>query len=79
MKPIKFKQSNVTYAENQEEYQDLPAHHAGDIQGTVTSCWELTPEEIDQVKESGKIYLQLLTFNSPLQPINLFTQNPLEE
>ena len=78
MKPIEFKQCNVKVAEKQDQYGTLPAHHSGDIEGTVTSCWELTPEEIEQVKESGRIYLQQLTFNEDLQPVMLHTQNPLE-
>ena len=78
MKPIKFEQANVKVAEKQDEYLTLPAHHSGDMEGIVTSCWELTPEEIDQIKQSGKIYLQLWTFNNPLQPINISTTNPLK-
>lgn len=80
MKPIKFEQSNIVFGENQqEEYIPLPAHHAKDTSGTVTTCWELSPEEIEQVKKEGKIYLRMLTFYSPLQPVMLLTQNPLEE
>lgn len=78
MKPITFDQANVKIAENQEEYMTLPAHHSEDTEGIVTCCWELTPEEIEQVKETGKIYLQMWTFNNPLQPIMLHTSNPLE-
>jgi len=78
MKPITFPQCNVKIAENQDEYLTLPAHHAGDIQGTVTTCWELSPDEIEEVRKTGKIYLQLWTFNQPVQPIQMHTTNPLE-
>jgi hypothetical protein len=67
MKPIEFTGCNIVYGKGQEEYQPLPAIKCPD--GQVITCWELTPEEIEQVRINGKIYLQQLTFNQPLQPI----------
>ena len=67
MKPIKFDQQNCTFAENQPEYLPLPAHKKPD--GTVISCWELSPEERKRVAETGVIYLAVLTFGRPLQPL----------
>ena len=46
--------------------------------GTVTSCWKLSDEELAQVLSTRKIYLQILTFNKPLQPIKMMTENPVE-
>lgn len=66
-KPIKFEEVNVTYAENQEEYLPLPAFK--DHNGTVLTCWSLSEEEIQMVKETGKIWLSQMTFNQPLQPV----------
>ena len=42
MKPIKFKEQNTTFAENQPEYQQLPAFKNDSLQGEVISCWKLT-------------------------------------
>lgn len=74
MKPIKFEETNAVYGAKQPEYVPLPAHKADD--GTVTTCWELSPEELKQIQETGVIWLSLLTFNQPLQPILLRTEKP---
>lgn len=71
MKPVEFEGQNVVYAKDQPEYNPLPAYK--DTDGTVTTCWELTPEELEEVKKSGKIWLSQMTFNRPLQPVNMFT------
>lgn len=67
MKPIEFDHSNVVYAKDQPEYLPLPAHKTSD--GTVTSCWELSDDEIMDICKSRKIFISQLTFNQPLQPI----------
>jgi hypothetical protein len=77
MKPIEFKQSNLTFAKNQPEYLPLPAHR--DNAGTVTTCWGLTFRERMRVLLTGKFFLQQMTFNQPLQPIRPTADNPLEE
>jgi len=74
MEIIKFKECNVTYAENQPEYLPLPAHKTED--GVVTSCWGLSWRERFRVIWHGKIFLQVLTFNAPLQPQRMTTKNP---
>jgi hypothetical protein len=67
MKPIDFPGTNIVFGAGQPEYQPLPAIKCPD--GQVITCWELSPEEIEEVKVSGKIYLHQLTFNKALQPI----------
>lgn len=76
MKIIRFKECNVTYAENQPEYLPLPAHKSDD--GRVTSCWGLSFFERLRVALIGRIYLQVLTFNKPLQPLKMVTNRPIE-
>lgn len=75
MKPIDFEESNITYAKDQPEYLPLPAHRTED--GTVTSCWKMGFREKIKVLFTGRIYLKLLTFNSPLQPQYLTVDNPI--
>jgi hypothetical protein len=58
---------NGTYAKDQPEYLPLPAHRAAD--GTVTSCWSLTWRERLQVLRTGRLYISMLTFGEPLQPL----------
>ncbi len=77
MIPIAFDDQNVTYAENQKEYQPLPAHKSGS--GIVTSCWKLTPEELETIQRTGVVWLQNWTFNAPLQPLRLSTEQPVLE
>lgn len=70
----RFKECNVTFAENQPEYLPLPAHKTKD--GEVTSCWKLSFKERMRVLFGGRIFLTLLTFNHPLQPIMMSTKKP---
>ena len=72
MKIVKFKECNVTFAENQPEYRPLPALKSED--GVVVSCWRLSFWEKMKVLFTGKIWVGLLTFNNPLQP-QLITVN----
>ena len=53
MKPIPFEGQNVVFAENQKEYEPLPAHRTED--GIVTSCWELSKEDLAKINETGKL------------------------
>lgn len=76
MKPIEFEGHNVVFAKDQPEYPPLPAHKAED--GTVITCWELSPEEKEGVSKTGKIFIKMLTFNQPLQPILPLVTNPLQ-
>lgn len=67
MKPIKFPESNVTFGENQPCFEPLPAFLAPN--GIVVSCWELSPAEIEKVRETGYIWLSQCTCNEPLQAV----------
>ena len=71
MKPIKFKGQNVVFAENQEGVLPLPAFR--DEDGVVVTCWELTNEDFERLVETKKIYLSIMTFKNPLQPVFLTT------
>lgn len=76
MRPLKFDGVNVVYAANQPEYEPLPAEHCGGKCGQINTCWELSPDELKQVQETGKIWLSVLTFGQPLQPVYLATEKP---
>ncbi len=67
--PTKFPQVTNTYAENQPEYLPLPVHR--NAAGEVTSCWQLTPEEMVEVLRTGCVFVTLHTFNQNLQPITV--------
>lgn len=74
MKPIKFKHQNTTFAENQPEYENLPALKIDSPQGEVISCWGLTFKERIRVLFTGKMWVSLMSFNKPLTPNYLSTK-----
>lgn len=80
MKPIEFDGANVVFAKDQPEYIPLPAMRVpNDPQGLVITKWELTPEEMELIKETGTIHLSMLTFNQPLQPVLLTVGFPTQQ
>jgi len=74
MKIIDFKEVNVTYAEDQVEYLSLPVYKRDD--GEITCCWKLSFWEKVKVLFTGCLWLSILTFNFPLQPIKLSVHKP---
>ena len=75
MDVINFPGCNTTYAENQPEYLPLRCHKSTD--GEVTSCWQFSFWERIKIAFTGKIYLQVLTFNHPLQPLKMVVDPPV--
>ncbi len=76
MHPVTFKNSNCMFAKDQPEYLPLPANKTED--GRVTTCWKFTLKERLWILFSGKFYLQILTFNNPLQPLKMSIKNLCE-
>lgn len=68
MKPVKFKEQNVTFAENQPEYLSLPAFKNDSPMGEVISCWK--GSFIDRLRFliTGKLWVSLCMFGKPLTP-----------
>lgn len=77
MKAIKFKEVNLQIAENQEEYETLPAKiDIEDPAAPTTMCIELNQAEINQVVKTGMIWLTVLTFMRNFQPIKMSLLKP---
>lgn len=76
MKPIKFPEQNVVYAKDQKEYLPLPAHRTED--GQVITCWQLDEKELEQIQQTGCIWLRIHTFNMPLHPMSAGVEKPFE-
>lgn len=74
MKPIQFEGCNIVFAKDQPPYLPLPAYRSES--GRVTSCWGLTWRERWAVLWSGRLWLQQLTFNDPVQPQRLSVDRP---
>ena len=68
MKPIKFKHFNTNFAEGQDEYNSLPALRLDSDQGEVITCWELSFKERLILLVTGKVWMNLISFNKPLTP-----------
>lgn len=64
-----IKLPEVVYAKYQPEYIPLPAYRTSD--GVVLTRWKLTWAERFRVTFGGNIWLWVLTFNKPLQPVKL--------
>jgi len=73
MTSVEFEECNIKIAENQEEYETLHAHH-NTKEGSVTFCFELNKEELEDIQKTGRIYFKQLTFNGPMNPISMSTQ-----
>ncbi len=77
MKLIEFPEQTTVYAKDQPEYLPLPAHRfAGDPQGRIACCWQLTWRERFTLLWRGVLWHQVLTFKQPLQPQLLTVEKP---
>jgi hypothetical protein len=63
-------------AENQDEYQTLPAVYLNGGQEHV-SRWEVSAEELATLAETRSLYLHIWTFGNPTQPVLLTVERPL--
>jgi hypothetical protein len=79
MKAITFPQVNLMLAEDQPEYETLPVHVVAEDPTTpMTCCLELSPEEVEEIVRTGRIYHTQLTFGGPVQPIRMSVTNPFD-
>lgn len=69
MKPVEFPGVNVVFAKDQPEYVPLPAMKVpDDPQGLIITKWELSPDELKRIQETGTIHLSVLTLISHCNP-----------
>ncbi len=73
MKPIKFHDQCVLFAETQDEYETLPVLIAREKE--YISCWKLSLWERAKVLLVGKVYINILGHQPP---INLTIDKPFE-
>lgn len=74
MKPTDFAERNTIFATDQPEYRPLVAYRGGD--GRVVICWTLSWRERLTFLLTGRLWHQVLTFKSPLQPQLLTASKP---
>ena len=76
MQSLNFDGANVVFGAKQPEYIPLPAEDRGGKSGEILTCWELSPDELKRVQETGKLWLGVLAFGQPLQPVYLAVDKP---
>lgn len=65
----------VVYAKNQPEYIQLPVFKQEE-DGLILCRWKLSWKERILSLLTGNVYLEVLTFNHPLQPLKLYVEKP---
>jgi hypothetical protein len=79
MKPIEFSGSNVIFAKDQKPYLPLPAYQ-DDIQGgRIFHCWQLSFRERIKILFTGRLWINVLNFHQPPQPIKPMVDNPFHK
>ena len=68
MKLANFPEQNTVVARDQSRYIPIPAYHNRQ-EGSLTMCIKLSDDELNRVKATGEVWLKVLTFNKPMQPI----------
>lgn len=76
MKPSKFKEQTVVYAESQAPYLPLPTFEHKDDWHCVSSCWSLSWAERVKTLFTGRIWVTMPTFGNPLTPVKLTVDKP---
>jgi hypothetical protein len=76
MKPIKFKEQNVEFAKEQPPYLPLPAYQDDRQGGRIFHCWQLSFTERIKILFTGKLWINVLTFHQPPQPIKPMVDSP---
>jgi hypothetical protein len=85
MKPVSpiakgYEAQEIVYAKDQPEYQPLPALPVNDVAGTIITRWKLTWRERLAILFGRDVFLNVMTFGTPLQPVSLFIgKTPLHE
>lgn len=79
MEPIEFKEQNKVYAKNQPEYLPLPVYEDNEQGGRVFHCWKLTFLEKVKIVLTGKLWINVLHFGNPLQPIRPMVESPFDK
>lgn len=71
--------AEVVYAKNQPEYLPLRSLVSDGRECRVISRWALTDEQRKDIANGADIFLMLLTFGAPLQPIQIATGSGNED
>lgn len=76
---IAFSESNMSFGPTQDGVgYRLPVHGGSEAEGMpqFISCWKLTPEELEEVARTGKVWLHVLGGGHP--PVLVSGERPFE-
>lgn len=76
MKPTTFPESNLLIAEDQPLYLNLPAYKKTPTDIEMTTCWRGNFWDRLRFLFTGRMWVYILNFNGPVQPLMLETENP---
>ena len=72
-----FEDQEIVYAKDQPEYSPLRTLRGSGPYYPVYSRWGLTDEQRKMIADGADIFLELSTFNRPLQPIRMLVGDKL--
>lgn len=83
MKPINFPESNFVFERpddmSEEQCGSLPVHKGRDKDGfpTIISCWELSPDDMEMVKSTDKVWIYVTSHSMPPEyvALKIFSRN----
>lgn len=77
MKFIKYPEADTVIGKAQPEYNPLHGRLEAHNRGRVVMCLQLDNEEIETLRDrDGCLWVELLTFNNPMQPISISLDKP---
>jgi len=79
MKPIEFKGQNIVFAKDQAPYLPLPAYQDDEQGGRIFHCWKLDLRERVKILLTGRLWINVLNFHKPPQPIKPMADSPFKE
>lgn len=74
MKPDSFPGQNIVMGEGQPEYLPVPAER--NAAGDTLMCFALDDADLATIMRTGRIWIMLKTFNTPMQPILVSVERP---
>lgn len=79
MKPVVFPEVNFVFTREPhpmyERITELPVHlNPTPHRESITSCWELSDQEMDLIKKTGRVYLTVFSAITP--PVSLCVVPP---
>ena len=72
-----LEQHEIVMAKDQPEYNPLRVLPGFSKEGERLSRWTLSPAQRDAIANGADIFLELLTFNQPMQPIRIAVSDGL--